>query len=256
MKPSIRTPLISIAAVIACAASASAGNLEGETVTATNYHGTQPNQTQIASASAVVGPGTELPVFGFGYFVNGQQQPGVYNINFSDDNITITLNANMPFSYFQAIIFSDTNNAIAPFSGVTINPATNFNGFNASNLYVSPGGGYIEIFPPQTGLAGQIISLDLVDPCPADAAAPANGVVNVADLLSVVNAWGACAFPADCTADANNDGMVNAEDLLTVINGWGARECGVALPGCIEMASERLADDLREPAAIWGARWS
>ena len=53
--------------------------------------------------------------------------------------------------------------------------------------------------------------------CPADV----NGdtQVNVADLLAVIAAWGAC--PAPCAADTNGDGQVNVTDLLAVINGWG-----------------------------------
>ena len=55
-------------------------------------------------------------------------------------------------------------------------------------------------------------------PCPADI----NGdqQVNVSDLLSVINAWGAC--PSPCAADINADGNVNVGDLLAVINAWGA----------------------------------
>jgi hypothetical protein len=55
------------------------------------------------------------------------------------------------------------------------------------------------------------------NPCPADIAAPA-GVVNAADLLAVINSWGAC---PGCHADINHDNVVNAADLLAVINSWG-----------------------------------
>lgn len=43
--------------------------------------------------------------------------------------------------------------------------------------------------------------------------------VNVADLLAVINAWGAC---AGCPADITGDGLVNVSDMLAVINAWGA----------------------------------
>ena len=49
-----------------------------------------------------------------------------------------------------------------------------------------------------------------------------DGAINVADLLAVINAWGACpAPPTLCEADINDDGAVNVLDLLMVINNWG-----------------------------------
>lgn len=56
-------------------------------------------------------------------------------------------------------------------------------------------------------------------PCPADVSG--DGIVNVSDLLTVINAWGPCP-PPPCAADTNNDGQVNVSDLLAVINAWGA----------------------------------
>lgn len=58
-----------------------------------------------------------------------------------------------------------------------------------------------------------------VNPCPSDIAPPSgDGIVNAADLLAVINSWGACAA---CPADINHDNNVNAADLLAVINAWG-----------------------------------
>jgi hypothetical protein len=59
--------------------------------------------------------------------------------------------------------------------------------------------------------------------CPADI----NGdhTVNVADLLTVISSWGACANCAACPADiapAVHDCNVNVADLLAVISSWGA----------------------------------
>jgi hypothetical protein len=52
-----------------------------------------------------------------------------------------------------------------------------------------------------------------------------NGVVDVDDLLSVINGWGACADPKNCTADvAGGDGIVDVDDLLAIINAWGPCE--------------------------------
>ena len=53
-------------------------------------------------------------------------------------------------------------------------------------------------------------------PCPGDITH--DGIVNVADLLAVINAWGSC---TGCAADANGDDVINVADLLMVINGWG-----------------------------------
>ncbi len=50
----------------------------------------------------------------------------------------------------------------------------------------------------------------------------ADGRVNVADLLAIINNWGRCATP--CLADITppgGDGTVNVSDLLAVINNWG-----------------------------------
>lgn len=60
--------------------------------------------------------------------------------------------------------------------------------------------------------------------CPADIAPPGgDGLVNVTDLLTVINGWGACGVPCPphCTADVNHDCAVNVSDLLAVINAWG-----------------------------------
>lgn len=65
-------------------------------------------------------------------------------------------------------------------------------------------------------------------PCPADIT-PAGGdrVVNIADLLVVINSWGACSDPNNCPADIAppgppaGDDVVNVADLLAVIDAWG-----------------------------------
>jgi hypothetical protein len=45
-----------------------------------------------------------------------------------------------------------------------------------------------------------------------------DGVVDVADLLSVINAWGPC---SGCPADINGDSVVNVTDILAIVNAWG-----------------------------------
>ena len=54
--------------------------------------------------------------------------------------------------------------------------------------------------------------------CPSDL--NNDGLVGIADLLTIIDAWGFC---GSCPADINNDGAVNVTDLLTLINSWG--EC-------------------------------
>ncbi len=51
--------------------------------------------------------------------------------------------------------------------------------------------------------------------------ATGDGSVNVADLLSIISAWGPCPANAACGPDFNHDGVVNVTDLLLVINHWG-----------------------------------
>ena len=46
-----------------------------------------------------------------------------------------------------------------------------------------------------------------------------DGVVDVADLLSVIKAWGPC---SGCPADINGDSVVNVTDILAIVNDWGA----------------------------------
>jgi V8-like Glu-specific endopeptidase len=68
--------------------------------------------------------------------------------------------------------------------------------------------------------------------CPADIVpGSGNGVVNIDDLLTVINGWGAC--PPVCPADVHppgGNGMVNIDDLLRVINSWGPCPSACASP--------------------------
>jgi len=67
--------------------------------------------------------------------------------------------------------------------------------------------------------------LPLPDSCAADIApAPAgDNIVNVADLLMVINRWGATWGAGGVPqGDITCNGIVNVEDLLAVITAWGA----------------------------------
>ena len=46
-----------------------------------------------------------------------------------------------------------------------------------------------------------------------------SGIVDVADLLSVVSGWGAC--DPGCLGDINGDDSIGTDDLLMVISSWG-----------------------------------
>jgi hypothetical protein len=52
--------------------------------------------------------------------------------------------------------------------------------------------------------------------------ADGNGVVNVADLIAVITAWGACpgSCPPGCPADLDGDCMVGVTDLVLVVSNW------------------------------------
>jgi hypothetical protein len=57
--------------------------------------------------------------------------------------------------------------------------------------------------------------------CPIPADLNCDGVVDGADLLILLSAWGQCADPSDCPADLNNDGDVDGADLLILLSSWG-----------------------------------
>ena len=55
--------------------------------------------------------------------------------------------------------------------------------------------------------------------CPADI--NGDNMVGIADLLAIIDAWGAC---GGCSADLNDDSVVNVSDVLLLINVWGPCE--------------------------------
>jgi hypothetical protein len=48
-----------------------------------------------------------------------------------------------------------------------------------------------------------------------------DGVVDGADLLILLSAWGECDDPDECPADLNEDGVVDGGDLLILLSNWG-----------------------------------
>ena len=103
--------------------------------------------------------------------------------------------------------------ALAAYQPTTGDPPILFAGGNFTNTVV--GDNYLVAYvgcPTRPQCAAADINCD--------------GSVNVADLLSVINAWGACpAPPTKCAADIapppDGDGQVNVADLLMIINNWG-----------------------------------
>jgi predicted outer membrane repeat protein len=57
-------------------------------------------------------------------------------------------------------------------------------------------------------------------PCLADITG--DGKVNVADLLTIIGAWGDCVSGQPCNSDVTLDGTVGVSDLLLIITSWGA----------------------------------
>lgn len=93
------------------------------------------------------------------------------------------------------------------FFGVT-NPA------GVKSIHISNNAGGIEVDHLQFGP---------VFPCLADIAPSGggDGQVNIDDLFTVINAWGACVACAADISPSGGDGQVNIDDLFAVINAWG-----------------------------------
>jgi hypothetical protein len=57
----------------------------------------------------------------------------------------------------------------------------------------------------------------MIDDPPCTGDTNADGVVDVADLLALLAAWGGAGGPEDI----NGDGIVDVQDLLTLLSAWG-----------------------------------
>lgn len=118
------------------------GTLIGHVVSTTDYHGIAADHTQILGPhDTVVGDGVEL-VNGFGGFAT---------IDFSGATIRIVAATDQPFGYFELLRFADSNGTISSIASVTVDPATNYAGFDASRLTFTAD----RIDVNLTGLAGQ-----------------------------------------------------------------------------------------------------
>ncbi len=69
-------------------------------------------------------------------------------------------------------------------------------------------------------LGGNAIYASCSTTCPGDI--DANGTVDLMDALSLIAQWGQCDGVSSCFADQNDDGQVNVADLIIVIENFGA----------------------------------
>jgi hypothetical protein len=136
--------------------------LNGQVVRTLYFRGLQPDQTaMIADVQTVVGAGIELPAF-----------VGFLSIDFSDTTIVMTALQDAPVTSFELVRFS----TIPTITSVTINPATDIPGFDASRIHNS-GGQVIDVnLTGLRGLGGHRISLNLtggpVPPPPPSSSPP------------------------------------------------------------------------------------
>jgi hypothetical protein len=158
------------------------------------------------------------------------------NVNAQAAHFTITGNStgNIPFSF--------SYNPATYIATLTVNPALAADAYSvnvsASLTDVIAGlslDGEVAdplaatSLPSGDGLPGgaALVQFDVVAtalPCDPDvfpSGGGGNGVVDIDDLLTVINAWGWTGSPGSNAADVNSDGIVNIDDLLMIINAWG-----------------------------------
>jgi K319L-like, PKD domain len=122
--------------------------LNGQVVRTLYFRGVQPDQTAIiADVQTVVGAGLELPAF-----------VGFLRIDFSDTNIFMTATQDASVTPFELVRFI----TIPLITSVTMNPATDALGFDASRINIATGGQVIDVnLTALRGLGSHHISLDL-----------------------------------------------------------------------------------------------
>lgn len=168
--------------------------LNGQVIRTIYFRGVQPDQTVIiADEETVVGPGVELP-----------SVAGFLQIDFSDTNILITATQNAPLSNFELARF---NTIVPAITSVTINPATNYAGFDASRIHTALGGHIIDVnLTGLNGLQGQQISLDVagvIAPFSLTLSPPSGTYVTTQafDLVLILQASGVTAVSGVATLD-------------------------------------------------------
>ena len=133
-----------------------AGTFIGHVVSTTDFHGSAPDHTQVLGPHlTVAGDGIEL-TNGFGGFAT---------IDISAASIRIIAAADQPFGYFELLRFADGNGTISPIASVTVDPATNYAGFDASRLTFTAENIDVNL-TGLDGLQGQQILLNVVFAAP------------------------------------------------------------------------------------------
>ena len=213
---------------LALATPAVAAVMDGQTVQAWHYHGSQPDSGTSAFATFVVGEGVELTEFGVHVWENGQPLPGMYDIDFSDTTLVITATHDQAFGYWDALIFTDVNGTIPDILDITINPETDWAEFTDSDIYIDNDLDYINLnVGGGDALEGQMISLEIVvdlPPPPCEGDANGDNTVDPLDAGFVLARLG-CevgAGDSDCdAADVNVDAVVNPLDVGFVLARFG-----------------------------------
>lgn len=85
--------------------------------------------------------------------------------------------------------------------------------------YLSSGWGFDTGFQQYIDFSPVSMTIHVVNDCPTDV--DASGTTDVADLVAVLLAWGACGA---CDEDVTGDGLVDVQDVIAVLTAWGA--CG------------------------------
>ena len=131
---------------------ASAQALTGETITTTYYFPDLSSVYYLGPATDTVVPGG---ISNFADFAD---------ITFSSNNILITTNRNAGINAvsFDGFVFYDPNGI---FASVTLDPSTNYAGFDASRLTFNADKIFVNV-ADLAGLSGQTISLDINTPEP------------------------------------------------------------------------------------------
>ena len=149
----LRRRILPVATILwaLCGVAQAAPILDGATIQ-TTYLFPDTGTLFAGPTNSVVGPGVELLNFA-----------GFVNIDFSDTNILITANRNAGINdvAFDGFRFFDLLGIIRDDLVATINPATNYAGFDASRFAGGDANTLFVNVANLPGLRGQVISIDL-----------------------------------------------------------------------------------------------
>jgi hypothetical protein len=160
MKPTTAALVLSVSLLHwAHARRADAAFLEGKAISVLLFNQTESSVPQtLTAAMPVVGPGVELT--NFGARLTDPMLPPLANIDVSDSQILITAVQDQRVAFKDVLEFTDPLGVVLPFGSASINPATNWTGFNASRIAFNPNSVEL-VLTGLSGLTGQQILLDL-----------------------------------------------------------------------------------------------